>query len=183
MEFFLSSTRLLFRKWGIDDLYFAEKLWGNKEVTKYISANGKFSFEEISNRLKNEIDTQDKFGMQYWPVFLKSKNEFIGCCGLRPYNSDKNILELGVHILPEFWRKGYASEALKVVISYAFNFLKVSGLFAGHNPENEISGKLLIKNGFDYTHNEFYEPTGLNHPSYLLTKEKFINLNRCESQE
>jgi RimJ/RimL family protein N-acetyltransferase len=59
------------------------------------------------------------------------------------------------------------------VIEYAFNILGVKALFAGHSPANEASRRLLEKLGFRYTHDEYYPPTGLNHPSYLLASEEF----------
>ena len=58
-------------------------------------------------------------------------------------------------------------------MGYAFNTLGVKGLFAGHNPGNAASRRVLEKLGFRYTHDEYYPPTGLNHPSYLLTSEEF----------
>ena len=59
-------------------------------------------------------------------------------------------------------------EAAKKVIEYAFSNLQVKGLFAGHNPKNEKSRNLLNKLGFKFTHKEYYAPTGLMHPSYIL---------------
>jgi len=44
--------------------------------------------------------------------------------------------------------------------------LDANGLFAGHNPNNTNSRKVLEKLGFTYVGDEFYEPTGLYHPSY-----------------
>jgi RimJ/RimL family protein N-acetyltransferase len=46
--------------------------------------------------------------------------------------------------------------------------LAASALFAGHHPANRSSRDLLLKLGFRYTHDEYYAPTGLQHPSYLL---------------
>ncbi len=60
------------------------------------------------------------------------------------------------------------------MVGYAFGTLGASALFAGHNPANEASRRLLIKLGFPYTHDEFYAPTGMDHPSYLLTAEDRI---------
>jgi RimJ/RimL family protein N-acetyltransferase len=97
----------------------------------------------------------------------------VGACGLRPYNIKNNIFEIGFHICSSQWGKGYATEAARRVMKYAFKNLKISGLFAGHNPKNEASRQLLIKLGFRYTHDEYYEPTGLKHPSYLLTVEDY----------
>jgi [ribosomal protein S5]-alanine N-acetyltransferase len=33
-----------------------------------------------------------------------------------------------------------------------------------------LERQLLAKLGFHYTHDEFYPPTGLQHPSYLLMR-------------
>ena len=67
---------------------------------------------------------------------------------------------------PQFWRQGYAVEAANAVIDYAFAILGANALFAGHNPNNKASQKVLAKQGFHYVGDEFYEPTGLYHPSY-----------------
>jgi RimJ/RimL family protein N-acetyltransferase len=88
------------------------------------------------------------------------------------------MLEIGFYIRSNHWRKGYASEAARAVMDYAFESLKVAGLFAGHNPKNFGSRNLLIKLGFKYTHDEFYEPTGLEHPSYLLKAEDYAKSSK-----
>jgi ribosomal-protein-alanine N-acetyltransferase len=174
MQYFLTSTRLGFRLWKNDDFQLAKNLWGNYEVSKFIDSRGKLNNAQISDKIEKEIESQKAYGIQYWPIFLISNNEHIGCCGLRPYDTDKRINEIGVHIIPDYWRKGFATEAINTVTEYAFNKLKVTALFAGHNPVNNSSRNLLLKLGFRYTHDEFYPSTGLNHPSYLLTAEEYL---------
>ncbi len=49
--------------------------------------------------------------------------------------------------------------------------MKADALFAGHNPHNTESAKVLRKLGFHYIGDEFYEPTGLYHPSYELKQK------------
>lgn len=102
-------------------------------------------------------------------------NDLVGCCGLRPYRIEDKTYEIGFHISSKFWRQGFAYEASREVILYAFNKLDCYRLFAGHNPENKGSNKLLLKLGFKYSHDEFYPPTGLNHPSYYLEKADYNN--------
>lgn len=92
----------------------------------------------------------------------------VGCCGLRPHDPPARIYELGVHIRSLHWRRGFAAEAGSAVIGHAFGRLQAAGLFAGHNPENHASRRLLEKLGFRYTHDELYPPTGSLHPSYML---------------
>lgn len=172
-SYFIKSERLGFGKWESKSVNQAKLLWGDTNVTKLIG--GDFSEDDIMNRLNNEIDMEHQYGIQYWPIFKLESNEFIGCCGLRPYKIEDAIYEIGVHLLPKFWKQGFASEALQRVMDYAFCDIDASRLFAGHNPKNIASGRVLAKIGFQYSHDEFYPPTGLNHPSYFLSKEKFLN--------
>ena len=143
MQYFLTSKRLGFRLWKQDDFQLAKNLWGNYEVSKFKDSRGKLNDTRISEKLEKEIETQKTFGIQYWVIFLLSNNEHIGCCGLRPYDTEKRINEIGVHIIPNYWRKGFATEAINTVMEYAFKELKVTALFAGHNLLNDSSRNLL----------------------------------------
>lgn len=111
-----------------------------------------------------------RYGFQYWPLFLLEDDRNVGCAGLRPYQPEPEVLEFGVHLRQAFWGQGLASEASRAVIDYAFGCLGAVALFAGHHPSNAISRKLLLKLGFVQTHEELYPPTGLMHPSYLLSR-------------
>jgi len=149
----------------------AHQLWANAEVTSLIG--GPFADEQIGQRLDREIASMNASGVQYWPIFLLENDQHAGCAGLRPYRLDQKIYELGFHLLPEFWGRGLAQEAGRAVISYGFEKLGAEALFAGHHPANSASSRVLAKLGFEFTHEEFYPPTGLEHPSYLLRRSIF----------
>jgi len=165
-NYFLETERIGFSRWTQNDYDLALLLLGDGLVTKYISKTGKFTEQEIMNRLHLEIENGEKFNVQYWPIFEKTTEEFIGCCGLRPYEIEERIYEIGFHLRHKYWGKGFASEAARATIQYSFDELNVTSLFAGHNPNNIDSKKILGKLGFQYCGDEFYEPTGLYHPSY-----------------
>lgn len=166
--YFLKTDRIGFARWAEADLSLAQSLWGEAAVTRYICATGNFSQSDIENRLKQELANDAALGIQYWPIFELASGEFLGCCGLRP--RDGRQYELGFHLRPQFWGQGYAVEAATAVIRYAFDVLGADSLFAGHNPQNVNSAKVLKKLGFTCIGEEFYAPTGLNHPSYLLKR-------------
>jgi len=170
---FIITERLYFRTWTEADLDLARGLWSDPEVTKFISAYGEFSEADIQDRLKLEMENEKKYGVQYWPVFFKDSREHAGCCGLRPFDLSREIYEIGFHIRSAHWGQGLASEAALGVMEYTFQVLKAAGLFAGHNPQNVTSRHLLQKLGFHYTHDEYYAPTGLQHPSYLLMSDQY----------
>lgn len=173
-KYFLTSKRLGFRLWDEDDFDIARQLWGDHEVTRFFDARGQWSRDEIRKRLADEIKTERQYGVQYWPVFLLATDGHVGCCGLRPYDLPQRIYEIGFHIRSNQWRRGYAREAAAAVMDYAFNRLEASGLFAGHNPNNTASQRLINQLGFRYTHDAFYSPTGLNHPSYEMKAHEYF---------
>lgn len=174
------TERLVWRCWDAGaDAELAAGLWGDDRVTALIG--GPFDASAVAARLAAECQRADDDGVQYWPVFLRDHHaeggfgEHIGAVGLRRYCGNASscdglglVMEIGFHLKPAHWGKGLATEAATAVLAYAFNELKVAAVFAGHNPKNERSRLTLLKLGFTYTHDEFYQPTGLMHPSYIL---------------
>ena len=184
--YFLETERIRFSAWTEDDLSLATLLWGVEDVTRYICATGRFTKEDIQKRLLLEIDNEQKFGVQYWPIFEKATDELIGCCGLRLFPAEANSYEIGFHLRKKFWGEGYASEAANAVIQRCFASL--NKIFAGHHPQNAGSRKLLLRLGFQYIGDNIYEPTGLYHPSYeqshnwvkvLIPKRRTSHENNC----
>lgn len=168
MDYFLKTARLGFRCWSHSDLPLASALWSDPRVSEFIG--GPFAPDAIRSRLDREIMQMHECGMQMWPIFLLDGNTHVGCAGLRPYKTEPSIPELGYHLHPAYWGRGFAQEAAKGVISYAFTVLNASALFAGHHPENLESCRVLLKIGFSYTGEAFYQPSGMVEPTYLLPR-------------
>lgn len=164
--FFMHTQRLGFGEWTMEDETLAQALWGNAEVSAYITAGGRFSQQEIIARLSLECEQGRRDGVQYWPLFLRADDTFIGCCGLRPFPKEAGAYEFGVHLLPAFWGKGFAAEAGHAALQYGAALPACAAIYAGHHPENEASRRLLPKLGFVYMQDMYYAPTGLMHPGY-----------------
>jgi RimJ/RimL family protein N-acetyltransferase len=162
------TTRLKTRQWELADIDIAQKLWGNLAVTRFIDSRGQLTLTEVQEKLIEQINLQKKYGFQYWILINKETGAEIGCCGYKPYASDEYFFELGFHIMPTYWGQGYATEAARGAIDYAFNTLKLPKLYAGHNPENSASSNVIKKLGFTYVDDKFYAPANTHHPSYEL---------------
>jgi RimJ/RimL family protein N-acetyltransferase len=171
-QYFLETQRLGLRHWSDADLPLAMSLWGDPLATRLIG--GPFSAEQVAERLAREIATARAHGVQYWPMFLLATGEHVGCGGLRPYPPEAKALEIGVHLKPPYWGAGYAAEASRAIMAHAFTTLGAASLFAGHHPGNAASRRVLTALGFRYTHDEYYPPTGLQHPSYRITADEFL---------
>lgn len=166
--YFMESERISFSYWSQDDVDLARSLWGDPEVTKLITHPGGFSEEEVYARLALEMENQMRFSISYLPIFEKASDAFLGCCGLRPFQAEQGIFEIGFHLMRSAWGKGYASEAAQAVVRHAFSDLGVKEIVAGHHPENAASRVVLLRLGFCPIGDRFYPPTGLNHPAYSL---------------
>lgn len=171
-EYFIKTKRLGLSTWKSEDIRLALSLWSDHAVTQYITSDG-MTREMIQNRLDFEISHREEYSVQYFPIFLLENGDFIGCCGLRAFDStpgdlEEGTYELGFHLKKESWGKGYAREAAERMIDYGFHTLHLKNIFAGHHPDNIASARLLNRLGFIPTGYHFYPPTGLDHPCYLL---------------
>ncbi len=58
------------------------------------------------------------------------------------------MAEVSYYLSPDMWKKGIITEALKLVLSFGFEDLKLNRIQACVLPENAASLRVLEKNGF-----------------------------------
>jgi RimJ/RimL family protein N-acetyltransferase len=87
-----------------------------------------------------------KLGLQ--ALIDKHSNQLIGHCGLLTQTIEgKGELEVGYHILKRHWGNGYATEAAKRFIDYAFESNLVTSLISIIDIGNVRSQRVANKNG------------------------------------
>ncbi len=77
----------------------------------------------------------------------KSDGKFMGLFGLKLGNEKYNRGEVWYKLHSDYWKKGYATEALKAVITFGFETLKLHRIQAGCAVNNIGSIKVLEKAG------------------------------------
>jgi RimJ/RimL family protein N-acetyltransferase len=75
--------------------------------------------------------------------------ELIGMCGF-DFRGEQSP-EIGYWLGTAHWNQGYATEAVRAVIDYAFDDLGYDGLLAGARVSNPASRRVLEKCGFQWT--------------------------------
>jgi len=117
------------------------------EVKQFLESR----FETLSlSKLRNyirRINSDSNF--LFFAIIYRVTGEHIGNIKLGPINRSHKFGDLGILIGEKnFWGKGLASEAIKLVADYSFNRLKLHKLTAGAYSNNIGSIKAFKKAGF-----------------------------------
>ena len=81
----------------------------------------------------------------------KNTNRLVGQCGILVQTIEEvERLEIGYSLLPEFWGRGYASEAALKCKNYAFEHNFSDVLMSMVHVENISSEKVALRNGMDF---------------------------------
>ncbi|MFD0763067.1 GNAT family N-acetyltransferase [Lutibacter aestuarii] len=72
----------------------------------------------------------------------------VGMIDLFDFNPLHKRVGIGILLLPQYQNKGYGSEALEMIIDYAFTYLDVHQIFANITSDNTKSIRLFEKHHF-----------------------------------
>ena len=129
----------------VTDDYYA---WMNSpSVTKFLESRFRpVSKESILDYVKSVSANPDYFFMA---IVLNENNRHIGNIKLGPVNWVHRLGEIGLMIGAEdCWGKGYASQAIALISSFAFENLNLHKVTAGCYAPNHASKKAFLRAGF-----------------------------------
>ena len=144
----LETERLLLRQLIDEDADTIASLRSDDEVNAYIDRPKELSpgaAKAFITKINQKIKDEHWF---YWAVCLKGQQELIGTFCLFNFSVENTCAELGYELNPDYQGRGFASEAIKEVISFAFKTIGFKSLEAVVHQYNLKSVKLLQKNNF-----------------------------------
>lgn len=97
---------------------------------------------------------EDIFTAKQLRLVIENRGTDIGLVDLFDFDPQHHRAGLGILILPEFQGKGYAFEALKIIIDYAFSHLQMHQVYANITSDNHKSIELFEKLGFELVGNK-----------------------------
>lgn len=95
-----------------------------------------------------EQQWQNKESYRYG-IFLNNTHQLIGTIALNDILWPLRCAYIGYALDEEYNKKGYMSEALKLIIYHAFSTLNLHRIEAGVMPSNRVSWELLERHGFE----------------------------------
>jgi [ribosomal protein S5]-alanine N-acetyltransferase len=153
MHIILQTPHLILRRFTSADATLVQQLNSDPEVLKYLHEPPLETVEQALHILNTIILPQYKNNLGRWAVHLKVNNEFIGWCGLK-YRQEQNETDLGYRLMQQHWGNGYAFEAAKHTIDYAFQQLHLKTIVGRAHIENTASLKILEKIGMQFIREE-----------------------------
>jgi len=144
MEIITETKRLIIARFENRDTDLLFQLTSNHQVMKYFP--NVLNYAETGKMIERILTQYDKYGYSFWKLLL-GDDTFIGIAGLLRQEIEGNVeTEISYRIKPQFWNKGFATEAAQACQEYAENVLNKKGLISLIHPENIaskcVAGKL-----------------------------------------
>lgn len=146
----LKTERLVLRPWkkeDLDDFYEYAKVDGVGQMAGWLPHENKEKSLMILNMF---IEEKKTFAIVY-------NGKVIGSLGIEEYDEselpefeNKKGREIGYVLSKDYWGRGYMPEAVKEVIRYCFEDLKLNFLVCGHFVDNDQSRRVQEKCGFKH---------------------------------
>lgn len=146
----IRTERLILRSWQDSDRAPFAAMGQDAEVMRHLGPlMSSIDSDAAIDRLSG---VEASHGYTFWAVERGADGAFLGFCGLKPGPDGTPIAgrtEIGWRIARAYWRQGYALEAARASIEWAWSTLADSKIFAMTVPANVASWGLMERLGMN----------------------------------
>ena len=105
----------------------------------------RFLIEQAIGQLRQDPDSA------FWlaPRLVVKEQLIVGMGGFKGLPQPNGAIEIGYGIIPSQQSKGFATQAVMLLVQEAFSRARVQTVLAQTVPKNRASQRVLKKNGFD----------------------------------
>jgi RimJ/RimL family protein N-acetyltransferase len=160
------TERLAVRTLTDDDAPALHDLHRHDEVMRWLDRTlSTGAADEYARLARWRAYERDGFG--FFGIALRSTDEVVGVLVLKPFD-DLPYIDLGWRLRPAHQGRGYATEAARGAVEYAFGSLGLDEVAAATLPDNVRSRAVMERLGMTYSGE--VEHAGLPHVLYLLKR-------------
>ncbi|GGB93419.1 N-acetyltransferase [Marinobacterium zhoushanense] len=151
------TERLVATPLSLQDVAALTEILSDPEVMKY-SIRGVCDAEATRLFIDWCLKCYESHGLGPWALREKGSSELIGFCGVGPeIVREVEETNLGYRLARRYWGQGFATEAVRGVLRYAFDQKKCESVVVIIEPEHVASVRVTEKAGFgEYTVQEFH---------------------------
>ena len=179
------GERIIIREFKLTDITDLYEFGKNPNIGYNSGWKPYDSLEIAKNVLIRHIYNEETFC-----IVDKNTKEFIGTISLfsETFRYKVKCRNLGFSIKQEKWGNGYAIEAAKLMLKYAFESLKVDIVGCGHFTYNQRSEKVINKLGFTYEglirkYKKLFNDEVVDAKWYSMTKDEYERKIKYERNE
>lgn len=154
MEFpIIESERIILKKLTHENSADVYEHFSNEEINKFVDFDTIKTIEEAKEIIDWGISLFQKNIGMLWGIFRKADSLFLGQINYVKRKDDNyaqqvHRAEIGFDLSPNFWGKGYMSEAINAANAYVFSKMGINRVEAIVHPLNIQAHKTLEKTGF-----------------------------------
>lgn len=173
------TRRLLLRQWRPDDLDGLAAMNIDPEVMRYFPTRP--DREESADMMARVIRNIERYGFGFWALEVPDVHGFAGFAGLfRPafHAHFTPSVEVGWRLIRPAWGQGYATEAGRASLAYAFDRLDLSEVVSFAVRDNHRSRNVMARLGMthrpedDFGHPKLpYDHPLRSHVLYRLSRQ------------
>lgn len=141
---FLRGDRVELRVIEEEDLPFLQRVVNDPRVWRSLFAAEPKTMDDERAFYEEAVNADDQVHL-----LICDDGESVGIVGLSGIDLNWGIAEVGYYVDPDAQDRGYATEALRLVVEYAFDQRRLAKLYAHALATNEPSRRVLEKNGFE----------------------------------
>jgi [ribosomal protein S5]-alanine N-acetyltransferase len=142
----LRTARLVLRRISHADVDVIFRLQSDPEVVKYFGRAPFGSRDEAEKRVRDELASIERGEAIRWG--LERGGALVGTAGFWRWNQPHHLAEIGYDLVPEAWGQGFMPEALRPILRYGFETMRLHRVEANLDPANVASVRVLEKLGF-----------------------------------
>jgi ribosomal-protein-alanine N-acetyltransferase len=145
----LQSSRLLLRQIVEGDIQAVFQGLSDPDVIRYYGV----SYDSLQATQRQMAWFSDLYRQGtgiWWAVCDREKGQFWGAGGLNALSREHQKAEIGFWVLREFWGRGIMTEALPLILEYAFQELKLHRVEGFVETENHACKRVMEKLAFEH---------------------------------
>lgn len=144
----LTTERLILRQLTPDDAEGMMAIFGDPEMLRFLNQPPTDTPQKARDLIAWLAGNYERKEGIDWGITLRGDDRLIGMCGAYDWDRFSRHIDIGYHIIPAQWRKGYATEAARALIGWCFDQLDVHRIQADCTDGNLASEGVLLKCGF-----------------------------------
>lgn len=143
----LETERLILRPFTLADAPRVQELAGAFQVADTTGhMPHPYLIGDAEVWIQSHADEYQATRASTFALTLRTDGTVTGAIGLHPSPPNQRA-EMGYWIGVTYWGQGYATEAARAVLKYAFETLELNRVYASHFPRNPASGRVMQKAG------------------------------------